>query len=157
MRKRHPNPRLVKIHQSYTVEEAARLLSVHRHTVRRWLKEGLHCLTEQKPFLILGRHLFAFLTAKRAKHKQKCRPGEIYCVRCRAPKAPAGGMVEFKPSIGPLGNLAGICPDCNSMMYRRASEAKLAIVCGSLEITISEAEPHISETTNPSENVDFEH
>lgn len=157
MRKRHPNPRIVKIHQNYTTEEAARLLSVHRNTVRRWIKDGLPCLTEQKPFLILGRDLFAFLTAKRAKHKQKCRPGEIYCVRCRSPQAPAGGMVEFMPGAGPVGNLAGICPDCDSMMYRRASEAKLALVCGSLEVSFPEAQPHISKTTSPSENVDFEH
>ncbi len=36
-----PNHRLVKIHRSYTVEDAARCLAVHKNTVRRWIKAGL--------------------------------------------------------------------------------------------------------------------
>jgi hypothetical protein len=38
---RLPNPRLVKVHRSYAVEETARLLRVHKNTVRNWLKQGL--------------------------------------------------------------------------------------------------------------------
>lgn len=34
MGKRHPNPRLAKIHRSYTVEEVAGVFGVHRNTVR---------------------------------------------------------------------------------------------------------------------------
>ena len=41
MAKRHPNYRLVKIHRSYTVEEAAGSLGVHKNTVREWVKVGL--------------------------------------------------------------------------------------------------------------------
>ena len=32
------NPRRVKIHRSYTVEEVAMLFRVHKNTVRAWLK-----------------------------------------------------------------------------------------------------------------------
>ena len=38
MGKRHPNPRLIKIHRSYTVEEIAAVLGVHRNTVRQWIR-----------------------------------------------------------------------------------------------------------------------
>jgi len=31
---RHPNPRLVKVHRNYLVEEIARLFRVHKNTVR---------------------------------------------------------------------------------------------------------------------------
>jgi hypothetical protein len=34
---RYPNYRLVKIHRNYTVEEIARLLKVHKNTVRGWI------------------------------------------------------------------------------------------------------------------------
>jgi hypothetical protein len=38
---RHPNPRLAKIHHSYSVEDLARLFRVHKNTVRSWCKQGL--------------------------------------------------------------------------------------------------------------------
>ncbi len=36
MGKRHHNPRLVKLHRSYTVEQIARLFDLHKNTVRAW-------------------------------------------------------------------------------------------------------------------------
>jgi len=58
----------VKVHRSYTVDEASRLLGVAKGTVRRWMTAGLPFLTDQKPALILGADLAAFLKA-RAKPK----------------------------------------------------------------------------------------
>ena len=96
MSKRLPNPRLAKIHRNYTVEEIATLFGVHRNTVRAWIKRGLPTSDDRHPLLILGRDLAAFLQAQRAKNKRTCQPGEIYCVRCRAPKAPAGAMADYE-------------------------------------------------------------
>lgn len=129
---RHPNPRLAKIHRNYTVEEIASLFGVHRNTVREWIKRGLSTSDQKRPFLILGRDLVAFLQARRVKNKRPCQPGELYCVRCRAPKAPAGDMVEYKPVTATLGNLIAICPDCHAIMNRRASLAKLEQIRGHL-------------------------
>src|SRR5216683_7791116 len=85
---RHPNPRLVKIHRNYTVEEIALRFGVHKNTVREWVKRGLPTVADKKrPMLILGADLAAFLQARRAKNKRTCQAGEIYCVRCRSPKA----------------------------------------------------------------------
>ena len=92
MSKRHPNPRLAKIHRNYTVDEIAKLYAVHKNTVRAWVKSGLPTSDDRKPLLILGRDLMAYLQAKRVKNKQTCQPGQIYCVRCRVPKAPGGDM-----------------------------------------------------------------
>src|SRR5271166_6256497 len=103
MGKRHPNHRLVKIHRSYTVEETAKLFGAHKNTVRAWVKAGLPTCDEKRPMLILGHDLSAFLQARRALHKQTCRPGEIYCVRCRAPKLPAGGMADYQPVTDKIG------------------------------------------------------
>ena len=38
---RRLNPRRVKIHRCYTVEEVAKLFGAHKNTVRGWLKAGL--------------------------------------------------------------------------------------------------------------------
>lgn len=155
MRKRRPNHRLVKIHRSYTVEEIARLFGTHKNTVRVWVKAGLPTCDSKRPVLILGRDLAAYLKARREKNKRPCQPGEIYCVRCRAPKRPAGGMAEYQPSTASLGSLTGICPDCEGMIYRRASKAKLAEIRGELDITFAEAERQVSESNTPIVNSDF--
>ncbi len=140
MRKRRPNYRLVKIHRNYTVEEIARLFGTHKNTVRAWVKAGLPTCDSKRPVLILGGDLATYLKARRTANKRPCQPGEIYCVRCRAPKLPAGEMADYEPVTEKFGNLKGICPDCEGMIFRRASLAKLAQVRGKLDITITEAQ-----------------
>jgi helix-turn-helix protein len=155
MAKRHPNHRLAKIHRTYTVEEIASLFGVHRNTVREWIKRGLPTTDAKRPMLILGRDLGAFLQARRLKNKRTCQPGEIYCVRCRVPRNPAGDMAEYQPVTAVLANLVGICPACESMMYRRVNPAKLEEVRGKLDITMPQARRDIDESSQPSVNSDL--
>ena len=155
MKKRHPNHRLVKIHRSYTVEEIAGLFGTHKNTVRHWVKEGLAAIDDKRPMLILGSVLAAFLQARRIKNKQACKPGELYCVRCRAPKSPAGGMADYSPVTEKFGNLVAICPDCNSLMNRRVSVVRIGEFQGKVDISFPEAFRHLRERTNPSVNSDF--
>jgi Helix-turn-helix domain len=98
MGNRLPNPRLVKLHRNYSVEEIARLFGLHKNTVRHWLKQGLAAIDDRRPRLVLGSNLSRFLQERRLKGKQPCEPGRIYCVACRAPKAPAGQMAECIPT-----------------------------------------------------------
>jgi hypothetical protein len=112
MGKRHPNYRHVKVHRSYTVEETASLFGIHKNTVREWIKAGLPVIDDKRPKLILGHDLAAFLQARRIKKKQTCEPGQMYCVRCRAPKMAAGDMAEYLPHTEKLGMLKALCPDC---------------------------------------------
>ena len=155
MGKRHQNHRLVKIHRSYTVEEIANLLSAHKNTVRGWVKAGLATSDDRRPILILGRDLRAFLQARRVKNKQTCKPGEIYCVCCRAPKIPADGMVDYSPVTEKFGNLKAICPDCDSIMNRRISLAQLDQVCEEMDVRFPQAGRHIIEITKPTVNSDL--
>lgn len=152
---RRPNPRLVKIHRSYTVDEVACLFGKHKNTVRAWLKEGLPACDTKRPTLILGAALRAFLEVKRTKHKKPCGAGEIYCVRCREPRKPAGQMAEYRPLTDTSGNLIGICPECDCMMFRRTNRAKVALIEGELEVTFAKAQEHIVKSTRPSVNSDF--
>jgi len=153
---RLPNPRRVKIHRNYTVEEVAQLYGVHRNTVRQWIKQGLPVCDDRRPVLMLGRELAAFLIRKRTRNKQPCKPGEIYCVRCRAPQSPALSMADYEPLTATGGNLIGLCPRCNGAMYRRVSRAKLAAVAGNLEVRFMRELKCIDESNNPSVNSDFE-
>lgn len=155
MRKSRFNYRLVKIHRSYTVEEVAQLFGTHKNTVRRWIKSGLPTSDSKRPLLILGRELSGFLQKRRAKNKRPCGPGEIYCVRCRVPKRPAGEMAEFRPITQTLGNLAGICPDCDTMIHRRVSLPKLSLIQGNLNITFAEAQEQVSKSNKATVSSDF--
>lgn len=155
MKKRHPNYRLVKIHLNYTVEEIANLFGSHKNTVRAWIKTGLPTIDDKRPVLILGRELAAFLKSRRAKKKQKCQPGEMYCLRCRAPKIPDGNMVDYEVVTEKIGNLVAICPDCYLTMNRRVSFAKLDQVIGKMDITFSQALRHINESIQPTVNSDL--
>jgi hypothetical protein len=155
MKKRHPNHRLVKINRSYTVEEIANLFGSHKNTVRGWIKAGLAPTDDKRPMLILGHILAAFLQARRVKNKQPCKPGEIYCVRCRAPKFPEGDMAEYSPVTEKFGNLIAICPDCNSIINRRVSLAKIGQIRGRMDISFPEAPRHIVESNKPTVNSDL--
>ena len=155
MRKRHPNYRLVKIHRNYTVEDIAGLFGAHKNTVRQWIKAGLEPLDRRRPLLVHGSDLSAFLRDRKQKNKRPCKPGEVYCVRCRAPKQPDGDMADYLPITERLGNLEGICPDCGAMIYRRASLAKLAQIRGKLNITFREAPRQVSKRGEPSLNSDI--
>jgi hypothetical protein len=151
---RHPNPRLVKIHRTYSVEEIARLFSTHKNTVRNWLRQGLTAIDRQRPALVLGSELIRFLRERRQKAKQKCGPGRIYCIACRAPKVPAGNVVDCILATATAGNLCGICPDCERMIYRRLNLGKIEAIRGDLEITVRQPQARIRETAGPSVNCD---
>ncbi len=64
-------------------------------------------------------------------------------------------MAEYQPITASLGNLSGICPDCEGMIFRCASLAKLAQIRGKLDITFAEARRQVSETDSPIVNSDF--
>ena len=111
------------------------MLGKPKNTVRRWVKDGFGTIDDKRPMLILGHDLVEFIKKRRAKNKQSCKPGQFYCVRCRAPKFSAGDMADYAPVTENFGNLLAICPDCDSIMNRRVSLARIGEVCGKLDIT----------------------
>ena len=146
---RRANPRLIKMHRSYSVEEAALKLGVHKNSIRGWIKAGLPILDNSRPTIILGGELKAWLDKKRKAAKRPCSPGTFYCFRCRTPKAPALGMVEYKPINNTTGNLIALCTDCGTMMHRRARKEAIEAIMPNLAIQITEAKLSIIERTPP--------
>ena len=154
MKRRRIDPRLAKLHRSYTVEEVARLFGCHRNTVRSWLRSGLQSNDDERPTLILGAELRRFFGERRAKAKCPTPAGMIFCMRCRAPRKPAGDVADYLPCTAISGNLVGICPTCDAMLYRRVSFARLETIRSDLQVTIREGDGRIRQRKEPSLNHD---
>lgn len=149
------NPNRAKIHRNYTVEETATLFSVHKNTVRLWLKDGLPTIDQKRPVLISGADLRSYWQNKRVSKKRKCQPYEIYCVRCRAPKRPAENMADYEPLTADNGRLIGLCPDCSGIINKFVNFTRLDEIRVHLDITQMKALKHINESDNPLLNSDF--
>ncbi len=115
------NPYLIKINRSYTFEELAAVFGVHKNTVAVWVKNDLPCLKEKRPFLILGVDARLYLQGQRGSKKQKCKPNELFCMRCKAPTKPAENFVEYLPLSASKGRLTGFCCRCECVVNKFVS------------------------------------
>jgi hypothetical protein len=138
------------------VEEVAKLFGAHKNTVRGWLKAGLPRIDGRRPTLILGRQLAGFLHTRRERRRQRCRAGEFYCLRCRAPKASAAQTAEYLPVTARSGNLRATCADCGTRMFRRVSLHKVAAMASDLQVALPQALQRLMESADPSVNCDLE-
>lgn len=154
MTRRRINPQLAKLHRSYSVEEIAVTFGVHKNSVRSWIKKGLPTVDKSRPILVLGSVLRKWLSARRKSAKRPCPPGTIYCLKCREPRPPALGMIEYKPINSVFGDLGALCSDCNTVMHRRTRRETIATVMPDMEVQIREGSSSISERPAPSLNCD---
>ncbi|ORE90870.1 helix-turn-helix domain-containing protein [Aurantimonas sp. 22II-16-19i] len=145
---RHPSSRPIKKHRSYTVDEAAKALGVHKGTVRRWQKTGLPSLTDQRPALILGAELIAFLDERKPK-RQHCALHQAYCLSCRAPRDAALGEVDFILHASGAGMMQALCAECETVMNKRVPIARIPELQAKLAVTIRQAPEPISESHSP--------
>lgn len=154
MPRRGMNWRRVKRHRSYSVGEAAQVVGVSKLTVRRWVKGDLPALTEKRPWLILGNDLAEFLQ-RRAKSKTRLRLDEFFCFRCRRPRPAAAGMADYVPRNARSGMLIGLCAECQTVMRKAFSVARLREVAPKLDVSFPQGEPHLNDTIQPLLNDHF--
>ena len=152
---RRPNGRAIKKHRSYTVDEAARALTIAKGTVRRWLKVGLPALTDQRPALIIGSDLIDFLAARKPE-RQTCHLHQAYCFSCRAPRDPAFGEVEIRPKTRATGMMWALCDECAAVMQKAISIARLPELHGKVKVSIVQEDERIGESNDPCSNDHFE-
>lgn len=150
------NPRVVKLHRSYSVPELAACFGVHKNTVRHWQRDGLKPLDSGRPVLFYGATIRAFLSKRNAIRRCPCPPGTLYCFRCRAPRPAALGMVDYVSINGVSGNIRAICAICETVMHRRAPKAALAAIMPGCDVQFVEGPPRLRGSASPSLNCDLE-
>lgn len=149
------NQNLVKINRNYTFEEMAQVFGIHKNTVANWIKNGLPCLNERRPFLILGVDAREYLKAQRTSKKQKCMLYEMYCMRCKSPQRPAENMVDYEPINDSTGRLIGLCATCEGIINKYARLDDLKLIREELDIDLPRAQKHINKRDTPLLNSDF--
>lgn len=151
---RRINPRCAKLHRSYTAHELAERLGVHKNTVRQWIKGGLPVVDGTRPILILGSDFQAWWGKQRKAAMRPCQPGQMYCFKCREPKAPALGMVDYVATNAATGNLKALCGTCGTAMNRRTRLAAITAKMPGLDVRRTQAPSSIAALTQPSPNCD---
>lgn len=134
------NPRAVKAKLTYTIEEAADSLNVSIGTVRAWIRKGLPVMKSQRPYLIAGFELRAFLEKQRQDKKMPMALDELYCLKCRKPQKAFGTMADYVPRNETSGRLVGLCCVCEGTSHRFVSIDKLCDFDAVLDISIRDDE-----------------
>jgi excisionase family DNA binding protein len=156
-RNRRADWRRIKGKYSYTTEEAARALNLHRNTVRNWIRRGgLAAMTGSRPHLILGAVLVEFLKGKRLAKKRKCGIGELYCLKCRVPRKPIPDLIEHRPMMSGRTRVVAICSVCERLMHRFVASRNLEASLREFGVHSGPADGSLADTGYPSLNCHFE-
>lgn len=129
---------------------------MHRNTIRHWLKSGLSAMDKKRPILIRGADLKEFLRQRRAARRQRLKPGQAYCLKCRKPRDLAEGIAYFTASSPVAGALAGFCPECGTVINRRVSVAGLEAAKGNLDVQMARPISRLADTAEPRVNCHLE-
>lgn len=112
--------------RAYSTTEVGNLLSINRRTVHRWIKEGLQLLDPtQKPTLIMGYDLKAFIKTKRQINKVTLQPNQYYCLKCRKAIYAKRGSEKVEKTGKKIGKqnreqeiIYGRCKECSGNVAR---------------------------------------
>lgn len=121
------NPRAVKIHRTYTVDEIASLFGKHKRTVGEWFNVGLSPIDDRRPALVLGLELRRFIESRMRAAKRPCRLDQMFCFRCHTPQTPIGLSVELVSLRAGQFSLRGRCPVCETSLFRHIRAADLQL------------------------------
>lgn len=135
---KRPNQRAIRAARTYTIEEAAQALAVSIGTVRNWANAGLPTMTAQRPYLIVGEEIKVFLARRDQGRRAKLNPDQLYCLTCKAARAPFGMMVDCTPQTAKTARLSGLCDTCGGTCNRMISAAKIEDFSGIFDLQIRE-------------------
>jgi hypothetical protein len=125
------NSNLVKKHRSYNVEQICVLFKnkkLHAQTLRSWVNSGELEVISNKPILIYGEVLKAFLKARNSNHKKTLDFDQFKCIKCKEIGSPVDKNISVYRNKNGSFRAAGICPVCkhvNNRFYKKNEEQKL--------------------------------
>lgn len=108
------NPKGIHKHMSYSVSELTSILGINEKTIARWMESGLKTVAGcEKPYLIYGSDLQAFLKDKDEKRKATLKRNEFFCFGCKRPRRAKRGS---KKVVGDKEK--ALCAVCSGKMSR---------------------------------------
>lgn len=125
----------IKSLHTYTIQEAAEVSGVSDRTIRAWIKDGLTAMDQERPALIRGDALIAFIRTQRKARKTDVKQSEFYCLKCRAARRPAGNLVECQAS-GTRAKLIAFCETCETIMHKPVPLSSLTPLSNLFDLTV---------------------
>ncbi|MCY4336360.1 MAG: helix-turn-helix domain-containing protein [Litoreibacter sp.] len=125
----------IKSLHCYTIQEAAEVSGVSDRTIRAWIKDGLSAMTQERPTLLRGDALIAFIKGQRKSRRTKIKQDEFYCLKCRDARNPAERMVECEIK-GTRAKLTAICEDCETIMHKPVALGQVPHLAKVFDLTV---------------------
>ena len=125
----------IKSLRCYTIKEAAGVTGVSNRTIRAWIKQGLTAMTDERRTLVRGDALISYIQGQRQGRKSHLLPDEFYCMKCRAARKPAGGLVDCETD-GTRAKLTALCETCDTIMHKPVAHDRIAILSNVFDVTL---------------------
>ena len=117
-----------------------------------WIKQGLTAMTDERPTLVCGDARISYIKRQRQGRKSRLSPDEFYCLKCRAARKPAGGLVDCETD-GTRAKLSAICESCDTIMHKPIPPESVPTLAKTFDVTLrgkpSQKANDASETTAP--------
>ena len=138
----------IKSLQTYTIQEAAGITGVSERTIRDWIKAGLDAMANERPTLVRGDAMIAFIKGQRSSRKKRVPKDAFYCLKCRAPRKPAGDFVDCQVN-GNRAKLIGMCEVCETLMHKAIALDHLTDIKRHFEVSMSDTGQDASNCKTP--------
>lgn len=126
----------IKTLRNYTIQEAAAVAAVSDRTIRAWIKQGLPAMVDERPTLVRGDALVAFIKGRRKARKTPMGQDQFYCLKCRAARKPAGLLVDCKLE-DQRARLSAICEVCDTIMHKPIAQERVAALSAVFDLKLS--------------------
>jgi excisionase family DNA binding protein len=126
----------IKSFHCYTIEEAAEVSGVSSRTVRAWAGDGLRTMKAERPVLIRGDDLRAYIKSKRASRKVQTSIDTFYCLPCRRERRAAEGLADCT-IMGARAKLTALCEACETVVCKPIAKTRISDAARTLDLRIT--------------------
>ncbi|WP_300030666.1 hypothetical protein [uncultured Roseobacter sp.] len=93
-------------------------------------------IDDQKPHLIVGACLRAFILKRSNKPTLRLRAHEFNCLHCGTARGAWGGLADYIPHTSARGRLEALCEVCEGKCCKFVSKSQLLGLAGFLSVAI---------------------
>ena len=125
--------RCIRVSQSYSVPEVAKLLKRTAATIRAWIKEGLPVLPGTSPRLICGAELKHWLIKRANRRKKPCGLAKLFCCKCQTPRRPKPDTITTCNLTSQNVRVSGKCGVCGTQMQQSRKLSDLPAIIAAMK------------------------